>query len=85
LILAFVVFNPGDLYYLVYKKNKNNNWAVSVISSLMIVVKSIALMDVSVNKGVFTLTVRANRTILTASSHRHDRHRHDRVVGVNGA
>jgi len=25
LILAFVVFNPGDLYYLGYKKNNNNN------------------------------------------------------------
>ena len=24
LILAFVVFNPGDLYYLGYKKNNNN-------------------------------------------------------------
>jgi len=25
LILAFVVFNPGDLYYLGYLKNNNNN------------------------------------------------------------
>jgi len=25
LILAFVVFNPGDLYYLGYKKIINNN------------------------------------------------------------
>jgi len=25
MILAFVVFNPGDLYYLGYKKNNNNN------------------------------------------------------------
>jgi len=24
LILAFVVFNPGDLYYLGYKKNNNS-------------------------------------------------------------
>jgi len=25
LILAFLVINPGDLYYLVYKNNNNNN------------------------------------------------------------
>jgi len=25
IFLAFVVFNPGDLYYLGYKNNNNNN------------------------------------------------------------
>ena len=35
LILAFVVFNPGDLYYLGYKfkKNNNNNITYSFIAN----------------------------------------------------